>query len=340
MLMSIVEDFGNFSLLEYDYYRESCPQAEQIIRAVLQRQYEVRPNVAPALLRLGCDASVLLDPDEGIESEKESPPNETLKGFEVIDLIKSALEEVCPGVVSCADIIVLAARDCVILAGGPFYPLYTGRKDSTLAYKEVATNELPSPHDDLPKTLALFASRGFNERETVSLLGAHSIGMIHCKFFYNRLFNFSGTEAPDPSLDLDFLNIMRMKCNNTNKPSGSLSSTSLSSSFAASPTSNFDALSPTSSPSPEEPGMEMDYEGVKENFGTLYYRSLLQGRGILHVDQQLTVREETADWVRAYSSDASLFRRDFATVMMKLSNLRVLTAPMGQVRLKCSKVAY
>ncbi|KAK6912075.1 hem peroxidase [Dillenia turbinata] len=291
MLVSSLEDFGNFSTLEYDYYSESCPQAEQIIQAVLQRQYE------------GCDASVFLDPGEGIESEKESPRNETLKGFEIIDLIKSRVRR-------------------------------------TLAYKEVATYELPSPNDDLPKTLAVCASRGFNEPETVSLFGAHSIGMIHCKFFHNCLYNFNGTEAPDPSLDPNFLNVMRMKCNNATKPSGSLPSTFPSSSFAASPTSNFDASSPMSSPSPEEPGMEMDYEGVRANSGTLYYRSLLQGRGILHVDQQLTAKEETADWVRAYASDASLFQRDFATVMMKLSNLRVLTSPMGQVRLKCSKLAY
>ena len=63
----------------------------------------------------GCDASVLLDAAEGIDSEKESPPNETLKGFDVIGIIKSELEEACPGVVSCADILVLAARDSVAL---------------------------------------------------------------------------------------------------------------------------------------------------------------------------------------------------------------------------------
>lgn len=63
----------------------------------------------------GCDASVLLDDDDYIDSEKESPPNESLKGFEVIETIKSKLEETCPGVVSCADILVLAARDCVVL---------------------------------------------------------------------------------------------------------------------------------------------------------------------------------------------------------------------------------
>lgn len=85
--------------------------------------------------------------------------------------------------------------------------------------------------------------------------------------------------------------------------------------------------------------MKMDYEGPGANFGTLYYRSLLQGRGILYVDQQLTTGEETKTWVQAYASDVSLFHKDFGLVMMKLSNLGVLTAPMGQVRKDCRKVS-
>ncbi|KAL1826506.1 hypothetical protein ACET3Z_004918 [Daucus carota] len=56
-------------------------------------------------------------------------------------------------------------------ADGPFYPLHTGRRDSTVSYPDLATYELPSPQDDLSRTTSLFASRGFDERETVSLLG-------------------------------------------------------------------------------------------------------------------------------------------------------------------------
>ena len=63
-----------------------------------------------------------MDAVEGMDSEKDSPPNESLKGFDVIDTIKSELEEVCPGVVSCADILVLAAREAVLLVN-PFFSL-------------------------------------------------------------------------------------------------------------------------------------------------------------------------------------------------------------------------
>ncbi|KAL7180186.1 hypothetical protein ACSBR1_043415 [Camellia fascicularis] len=331
------EDIGNPRPLEYDFYRKSCPQAEKIIRSKVRSLYEVRSDVAPELLRLvfhdcfieGCDASVLLDAVDGIDSEKESPPNETLKGFDLIDMIKSELEEACPGVVSCADILVLGARESVVLAGGPFYPLQTGRRDSTLSFSEVATYELPNPQNDLPQIVASFASRGFNERETVSLLGAHSIGTIHCRFILNRLYNFGGTNEPDPTLDPQFLDLLRSKCNDSH--------TSLSPSPLLSPSSDDGSTSQSSSS--QEPGVEMDYQGRGSGFGSLYYRGLLESKGILYVDQQLTAEEKTEAWVRAYASDDSLFGRDFARAMMKLSNLGLLTGPMGQVRISCSKVA-
>lgn len=64
----------------------------------------------------GCDASVLLnDTSNNQGAERDSIPNQTLRGFSFIDGVKSALEAECPGVVSCADIIALVARDSVVL---------------------------------------------------------------------------------------------------------------------------------------------------------------------------------------------------------------------------------
>ncbi|XP_010432504.1 PREDICTED: putative Peroxidase 48 [Camelina sativa] len=345
MFMSVSEDIDRSSSLHYDYYRESCPSAEKIIAKSIRDISDVKPSVAPSLIRLlfhdcfieGCDASVLLDVDESNTSEKEASPNLSLKGFDVIDAIKSELETVCPGVVSCADLLVLAAREAVLVAGGPFYPLETGRKDSAVAFKKIAEDELPGPQANLSVIIARFASRAFSERETVSLFGAHSIGITHCTFFENRLYNFSGTGKPDPDVNPGFVQELKTKCPFSVSASSPSASPGLVPSLPASDSRNSYGMSSGSS---NDGVIDLSYnnEGGDENFGTRYYKRLMEKKGLLFSDQQLMGSEETELWVRAYASDPSLFRRDFAMSMMKLSSYHVLTGPLGQVRTTCSKV--
>lgn len=64
----------------------------------------------------GCDGSILLDNANGIESEKDAVTNGNLgDGFDTIDDIKTALENVCLGVVSCADIVAVASQISITL---------------------------------------------------------------------------------------------------------------------------------------------------------------------------------------------------------------------------------
>lgn len=60
----------------------------------------------------GCDASLLIP---GPQSEQGTPPNLLVTGYDVLDDIKAQVEATCPGVVSCADIMAMAARDSVVL---------------------------------------------------------------------------------------------------------------------------------------------------------------------------------------------------------------------------------
>lgn len=57
----------------------------------------------------------MLDDTANFTGEKTAIPNlNSVRGFEVIDTIKSQVENVCAGVVSCADILAVAARDSVV----------------------------------------------------------------------------------------------------------------------------------------------------------------------------------------------------------------------------------
>lgn len=62
----------------------------------------------------GCDGSVLLNSVGQNTAEKDGPPNRSLHAYYVIDSAKTQVEKVCPGVVSCADVLALAARDVVV----------------------------------------------------------------------------------------------------------------------------------------------------------------------------------------------------------------------------------
>ncbi|MCI12354.1 peroxidase 25-like, partial [Trifolium medium] len=60
----------------------------------------------------GRNGSILI---AGFSAERNALPNHGLRGFEVIDNAKSQIEAIYPRVVSCADILALAARDAVNL---------------------------------------------------------------------------------------------------------------------------------------------------------------------------------------------------------------------------------
>jgi hypothetical protein len=52
-----------------------------------------------------CDGYILLDNRSSIVSEKfATPNNNSMCGYPVVDAIEAALEEVCLGIISCADI--------------------------------------------------------------------------------------------------------------------------------------------------------------------------------------------------------------------------------------------
>ncbi|KAJ6944658.1 hypothetical protein NC652_009882 [Populus alba x Populus x berolinensis] len=113
-----------YAQLSPTFYDESCPNVNNIIRGVLVQALYTDPRIGASLTRLhfhdcfvnGCDGSILLDNTDTIESEKEAAPNNnSARGFDVVDDMKAAVENACPGIVSCADILAIAAEEAVCL---------------------------------------------------------------------------------------------------------------------------------------------------------------------------------------------------------------------------------
>ncbi|KAI3474269.1 hypothetical protein Pfo_029057 [Paulownia fortunei] len=153
----------------------------------------------------GCDASVLLDDTANFTGEKTAGPNaNSLRGFDVIDNIKTQVERSCPGVVSCADILAVAARDggrC----WGPYWKVQLGRRDSTSASINTANTDIPSPFMDLPALINSFNKQGLNVKDLVALSGGHTLGFAQCLLFRNRIYN-------ETNIDSTFASQRRATC--------------------------------------------------------------------------------------------------------------------------------
>ncbi|KAH7553937.1 hypothetical protein ACOSP7_029130 [Xanthoceras sorbifolium] len=204
-----------FSTLSPHYYEHVCPKALPTIKRVVEAAVHKERRMGASLLRLhfhdcfvnGCDASILLDSTSTIDSEKNSLANQnSVRGFEVIDQIKREVDKICGRpVVSCADILTVAARDSVVALGGPSWNVPLGRRDSTAASRTQADIDIPSPFLDLPGLLENFKRQGLNERDLVALSGGHTLGFAQCFTFKDRIHN-------ETNIDLDFSKERRKTC--------------------------------------------------------------------------------------------------------------------------------
>nr|AKN79297.1 peroxidase 4 [Betula platyphylla] len=294
------------------FYAATCPRAESIVRSTVQAHFKSDPTVAPGLLRMhfhdcfvqGCDASVLID---GANAEKTATPNLSLRGFEVIDDAKAQLEATCPGVVSCADILALAARDSVVLANGPTWQVPTGRKDGRVSLASDAGN-LPSFTDSIDEQKQKFAAKGLNAQDLVTLLGGHTIGTSQCQFFSYRLYNFTTSGNADPAINSAFLPQLQ-------------------------------ALCPQNGDGTKRVGLDT---GSSNRFDTSFFTNLRGGRGVLESDQKLWTDASTQTFVQRFLGLRGLlglsFSVEFGRSMVKMSNIDVKTGTNGEIRKLCSAI--
>ena len=142
-----------------------------------------------------------------------SPDNLGLRGFDVIDAAKKAAEASCRNppspVVSCADVLAFAARECVKILGGFSYDVYAGRLDGKVSIADEAKENLPGANFNFQQLTENFKKKGLSDKDLVVLSGAHSIGVSHCRSFKERF-----TNIIDSEIDRAYAEDLKNKCNN------------------------------------------------------------------------------------------------------------------------------
>ncbi|KAL6615304.1 hypothetical protein ACP70R_037574 [Stipagrostis hirtigluma subsp. patula] len=298
--------------LQVGYYSKTCPRAEALVRAEVKKALRANPGVGAGLIRMlfhdcfvkGCDASVLLDPTAANPQPEKlgAPNNPSLRGYEVIDAAKSAIEKACPGTVSCADIVAFAGRDASYLLSGAkiSFHMPAGRLDGRKSLASETLTFLPGPFSNLSSLVSAFAAKGLSAEDMVVLSGAHSIGRSHCSsFVQDRL-------ASQSDISMPLASFLRRRC--PASPAGSND-----------PTVRQDVVTPHA----------LDNQ---------FYRNVLARRVLFTSDATLLSSPETGRMVRANARFAGSWEKKFAKAMVKMAAIGVKTGGDGEIRRSCRLV--
>ncbi|XP_022154422.1 peroxidase 43 [Momordica charantia] len=299
--------------LGFGFYSQTCPSAESIVRSVVSDAVRASANAAAVLLRLhfhdcyvdGCDGSILID--NGPRSEKLAFGHQGVGGFEIIERAKQAVEAECPGVVSCADIVAMAARDAIVLANGPEYEVETGRRDGRVSEISHA-DDLPDVGDSVQVLKDKFAQKGMTDKDLVLLSAAHTIGTTACFFMTKRLYNFSpGGSGSDPDISPALLPELKSQC----PPNGDVSTR-----------------------------LAID-RGSQQSFDIHILQNIRNGFAVLASDARLNDDASTRAVMDSYFSPLTpifgpSFQDDFVNSMVRMGQIGVKSGSQGEIRRVCS----
>ncbi|KAG2278137.1 hypothetical protein Bca52824_060692 [Brassica carinata] len=188
--------------LKPNFYGNSCPNVEAIVKKVVQQK--------------GCDASVMIQSTPNNKAEKDHPDNVSLAGdgFDVVIKAKKAIDAIpsCRNKVSCADILALATRDVIVAAKGPSYTVELGRRDGLVSTAASVNGNLPGPNDNVDKLNKLFAKNKLTQDDMIALSAAHTLGFAHCSKVANRIYNFNRTHPVDPTINKAYVKELQAAC--------------------------------------------------------------------------------------------------------------------------------
>lgn len=188
------------------------------------------------------------------------------------------------------------------LSGGPNYFIATGRRDGLVSNPNDVN--LPGPSFSVQDALKTFTDKGLTLSEMVTLLGAHTVGVSHCGFFRDRLFDFQGTGRPDPSMDAGLLAKLQKFCGNVSRPLNRDSTAFLD-------------------------------QNTSLAFDNQFYNQILLKKGVLQIDQELASDSSTKGVVSGFASNGVRFGQSFADAMVKMGSIGVLVGNVGEIRKNC-----
>ncbi|XP_062212488.1 peroxidase 51-like [Phragmites australis] len=297
--------------LRQDYYAAVCPDVESIVRDAVSKKVQETPVAVGATLRLffhdcfveGCDASVILVSTGNNTAEKDHPTNLSLAGdgFDTVIKAKAAIDAVpqCTNQVSCADILAMATRDVIALAGGPSYAVELGRLDGLSSTSTSVDGKLPPPSFNLDQLTSLFAANNLSQTDMIALSAAHTVGFAHCSTFSSRI----QPAAVDPTMDPTYATDLLAAC-----------------------------------PAGVDPNVALENDPITPHvFDIQYFVNLVNGRGLFTSDQVLYSDTRSQPNVIAWSQNATDFEQAFVAAMTNLGRVGVKTDPsQGNIRRDCA----
>ncbi|OVA02897.1 Plant peroxidase [Macleaya cordata] len=297
--------------LSVNFYKRTCPNVEEKIWEVLVKKMKEHPTpniTIPGTLRLffhdcfveGCDGSVLITSTAENKTERDADINLSLAGdaFDIVVRAKKVLEESCPGVVSCSDILAILARDVVVWVQGPYWEVEKGRRDGLISIAENAQALMPPSDSNLTDLVRRFESQGLSTVDLITLSGAHTIGFTHCSEFALRI------NKSDPTLDPKLRKKVLGSC-------------------------PFPKIDP-------EVAEALD-QSSPMIFDNQFFKNIRQHKVLLTSDQVLVSGDASRRLVYRYAENQEVFFKEFVTAMIKLGRLGVKTGNKGEIRRDCTK---
>jgi peroxidase len=187
-------------------------------------------------------------------------------------------------------------------AGGPSYAVELGRLDGLVSKATNVEGKLPKPTFNLVQLNSMFAANGLSQMDMIALSGAHTVGFSHCNRFANRIYNFSGQNPVDPTLNKGYATQLQSACPKNVNPQIAV---------------NMDPTTPRA-------------------FDNVYFKNLQQGKGLFSSDQILFTDTSSRPTVNTWASNSAAFQNAFVSAITKLGRVGVKTGNNGNIRRDCS----